>query len=477
MSEPTRRAEPCEDGSIVISVVVAMIVAGLITALMATVFQGLKVSRRSGDSANALQVADAGVNHAVGEIPKKGSTIGSFSVGPVAVGNGSYEYTAVKDFYQPAPHVPAVPVWHISALGTDEQGVQRRVNADAVAHGLFGQAIFVAGTGLFGTGLAVDSYIDGLTADNRCSGVGAVGSNDPAKLFFGPSSNGVPNSNPHNNCKSNPALTNPWQWPADACIAYGPGDDSQPYPPGAGTTGHCPTIRSSPGIYPGTWKTSPLFRPGTVRAPTGTGPEYIRETSTFECHNGTKKGPANQLQAGKVYIVPNLILRDGCQVIGGDPATAETDAPGDPAAGAAKVFVTGDVALGSQTGGANNLINEPPQNAATAGGPCGQTGQQSAPNSYYCPGWPKTLQIYVVGDGTVTFDNNGMKMWGLIHAAEATASFSAPQLDVWGSMIISSVGGSGSSNSPQWSWHYDESLQSMTTGLYQLANWREEPLS
>src|SRR4051812_23240399 len=63
-----------ERGNMVIAMMVLMVATGLIAASTALVYRGLKTSRRSGDSANALQLADAAVNDAVKEI---GSAVGT----------------------------------------------------------------------------------------------------------------------------------------------------------------------------------------------------------------------------------------------------------------------------------------------------------------------------------------------------------------------------------------------------------------
>ena len=51
-----------EDGSVALMMLVVMVVTLLLFAFIVTVEVGLRGSRRAGDSANALQVADAGVN-------------------------------------------------------------------------------------------------------------------------------------------------------------------------------------------------------------------------------------------------------------------------------------------------------------------------------------------------------------------------------------------------------------------------------
>ena len=445
-------------------VMIALVTTGLVITLVSVVAQGLRTTRRSGDSAHALQVADAGINDALSAVAKE--TGGSASGGD-SVGAASYTYNATRDSYVVSPSNPSVtaPIWHIDAVGTDAAGVQRRVKADALGVPLFTQAVFVNQAGTFGTGLAIDSYRSGA---EPCTGRGIAGSNDPSKLVFG-NGNGGPQGNAHENCGGD--------WPVDACIAYGPADGSQGYPPLAGVPGHCPTKTTVRGTVPGTWLDTPYFVPRAVKAPTGGG---VEEHTNFTCKGLTTGGqgsPANPLEANKVYRVSNLNLFDGCTVSGGNPALvgSATD-PTTAEAGAAKVFVTGSVKIGSQTGGAGNKINEPPKGAPDTSGVCGATGMMLEPGSYYCPGWPKTLQVYILGSGSVEFANNGMRFWGLVHGPKAPASFSAPGMDIYGAMLTSSAGGSTSAPSPQWNWHFDESISGILSGQYELRNWREEPL-
>lgn len=460
-----------DDGNMVILLSVIFVAGALIVMLLDVVHGGLRSSRRAGDSANSLQVADAGVNDAVtsvGDQPS-GLPVGTSFTRSGGIGDGTYTYTATLDQYQiTATHT--APIWHIDARGRDGQGVERRVRADAVPESVFSQAIFVKGAGVFGTGLAVDSYVSGTSLANTCNGLGTVGSNNANQLTFGGPGN--PNNNSHNNCPWKPSGGS---WPVDACIAYYAPEDltAGSYPPYTGQTGHCPTIRTAPGTYPGTWKTAPLFDAGTVTGPGGT------PAAALDCDDATT------LVAGQIYYVTSLELDDGCRVSGGDPTRPIVADLSAPQPGAVRIFVTGSVEIGS---GANDMINEPPHSHPSVTGPCGATGaltngiawgnaQNAMAPSWFCPGWPRTLQIYKIGgNGNVRFNGNGMKVWTTIAAPEAPAAFSAPQMHVWGALIASSSSGA-SQQSPQWGWHYDESLDAVLTGRYRLANWRECPIT
>ena len=464
-----------EQGSMIVLIAVILVATSLVVVLIDVVSGGLRNSRRFGDSANALQVADAGVNDAVtavGEQPT-GQTAGYSFTRTGGIGEGIYTYTATLDFYQVNPTMTA-PVWHVDALGTDARGLQRRVKADVVAEPLFAQAIFSKGSGVFGTGLAVDSYDGGSQLSDTCNGKGIVGTNSPSTLEFGGPGN--PSGGAHVNCQWMPT---PGVWPVDACIAYYAPENlaTGTYPPGSGTSGHCPTIRSQPGILPGTWKDAPLFKPPSVGSVSG-----VTLQSSLTCDDG------GDLVAGNVYYVTTLNLRNGCRIAGGDPRQfSPTPTGSSPESGAVKVFVAAGGLADIGGNGAGDMINEPPHSDAVSTGPCGPTGQQSnaltvgvgqvrKARSWFCPGWPRTLQVYVQGNGTVRFDNNDMKFWGVIANPGGTTEFSAPNLDVFGAMVTGSAGGSGgNTQSPQWNWHYDESLSGILTGRYFLQHWRECP--
>src|SRR6266498_4483454 len=106
-----------ERGSVAMALIVIVVATVMVVALLVTTQIGLRSARRAGDSANALQLADAGINDAAKAITAHtGSFSGTSSLGTA----GSYSYTATKDG----------AVWRLDAIGTDATGVKRRVLAD-----------------------------------------------------------------------------------------------------------------------------------------------------------------------------------------------------------------------------------------------------------------------------------------------------------------------------------------------------------
>jgi hypothetical protein len=260
------RTAPDEQGSVALALLVILVATTLVVTLLVVTEAGLRGSRRAGDSANALQLADAGINDGAKAITANAS---SFSRGPVSLGNaGSYTYTATKDG----------AVWHLDSTGTDPTGVKRRVLADAVDQPIFGNAFFAAsGATIKGT---ADSYT-GPT--DRCSidpgtgfGSGVVGSNGTINFTGGG------NTNCHG------------VYPADGCTFYGqasiPTGTGCPPPPASTTTGQ-------------------KFIPPPVTVPAG-----LTSEGTLSCpNNGT-------IPSG-THLYTDIILRDGCKVTGAQAAT------------------------------------------------------------------------------------------------------------------------------------------------------------
>ena len=123
-----------ERGSIVIALMIIFVATGLIVGTTLLVYNSMKTTRRLGDSANALQLADAAINDAVKDIP---TVVGS-NLGPVtkSLGTaGSYTYSGTLD--------NTTNIWHVDAWGTDKGGVRRHLKAEAVPQPLFGNALFV----------------------------------------------------------------------------------------------------------------------------------------------------------------------------------------------------------------------------------------------------------------------------------------------------------------------------------------------
>src|SRR6266540_1629861 len=142
-ARPTHASAARQRGSVAMALIVIMVATIMVVALLVTTQIGLRSARRSGDSANALQLADAGINDAAKAVTAHSSSFSDTSSLGTA---GSYTYTATKDG----------AVWRLDATGTDATGVKRRVLADAVDQPLFGHAFFaLAASELKGT---ADSY-------------------------------------------------------------------------------------------------------------------------------------------------------------------------------------------------------------------------------------------------------------------------------------------------------------------------------
>src|SRR6266540_3980340 len=151
-----------ERGSVAMALIVIVVATVMVVALLVTTQIGLRSARRAGDSANTLQLADAGINDAAKAIT---AHTGGFSGGSSLGTAGSYAYTATKDG----------AVWRLDATGTDASGVKRRVLADAVDQALFGHAFFaLAASELKGT---ADSYTGPSNTCATSPGMGVVGSN------------------------------------------------------------------------------------------------------------------------------------------------------------------------------------------------------------------------------------------------------------------------------------------------------------
>lgn len=173
----TRTVERDEQGSIAIMVMVALVVTGLVFAMLLTVEGGLRSSRRAGDSANALQVADAGVNDAIKAIPTVNQTQFSRSG---TLGNGSYSYTATQDAAQSS-------VWHVDVLGTDRTGVKRRVRAQATGQSLFSSPLYVNTSLSASAGAILDSFRSGHSLAGPSGNYQGGGCTDRGIMFFGQS--------------------------------------------------------------------------------------------------------------------------------------------------------------------------------------------------------------------------------------------------------------------------------------------------
>lgn len=409
-----RAAARDETGSIVIAIGVIVIATSLIVSLVTMTDSGLRSSRRAGDSANALQVADAGINDAV---RRAASVAGSSFSDTRSLGSaGSYAFTATKD--------PAMELWHIDAVGTDATGVRRRIKADAVPESIFANALFGQTAIQLGAGVAVDSYRSGASSVLKCTGRGYVGTNS-ANTFSATGSGG---GGGVTNCGGT--------YRYDGCISYA---DAAPVPD-IPASAQCPApVR----------KVTPKFP-----LPTITGPAGAPGAQPFgQCTSD----PATWIPSGLHYWT-SVKLRDGCRVA--------LNAAGDPA----EIFVSGAVEIG-EVNGQGGDVNKPQDGA---GGCPSSSGGYDVD---YCPGWPAKLQVNVLSgtSGVVCFNANNTNFWGLLAAPDRAITrcgSGGAQFEIWGAVMANTV-----DSHAQMALHYDESLSQLTNGRYVTKNWREEPLS
>lgn len=290
------RGRTGDRGSVAMAMLIIVIVTGLIVALLATAEFGLRSSRRAGDSANALQLADAGVNDAIKAITAQPTSATSFTGGPTTLGTaGSYSYTAVKDG----------TVWRVDSVGTDATGVRRRVLADAMDQPTFGNAFFgLASVSLKGS---ADSYTG---PSNPCSSdpaYGVVGSNGTITFTGGAGAR---------NCRGGS-----WSYVVDGCSFNG----QTTIPAGAIATGGCPPA-------PYTFTTTQRFNPPPVVVPAG-----LVSEGAYTC-------PTNGTVPSGTHLYTSITFSNGCKV-GGSAASV--------------LYTTGTVTIGVGTGNCNNVINAP----------------------------------------------------------------------------------------------------------------------
>ena len=413
------RMQRDEDGSIAITIAVMFIATGLVFAMLAVVEQGLRVSRRSGDSANALQVADAGVNDALKAVPTAATTAFTRSG---SVGTARYTYTATPD-----SSVDGQVVWHIDAMGTDSAGVRRRVRADAVGEPLFSQPLFIRANANFGSGVLLDSYANGTSSANMCTGHGVLGTNTPLQMVFGTRGRGGGVVN----CRGGG-----WSYSMDGCVSHG--DGTQPLPPYG--PGQCPPPPDTQALADGQLP----FLEATTR-----GVVFDFSGSTLTCDAG------RPLQGGRTYSYNQVNLLNGCAIA-------------NPTAGDVTIFASTSLDVGSR-GGSNDVINRPPT-GSSATTLCGATATASVPGNYFCPGWVSRLQVNMVGGAPVNINNNQMKFWGTIFAPRSLLTVNGAGCEMWGAVVANTA-----DTHAQFTWHYDDSLTRVGTGRFFLNNWREEP--
>jgi hypothetical protein len=435
-----------ERGSLVIAMMVIFVATGLIVSVVALVYNSMRTTRRAGDSANALQLADAAVNDAVKDIPSVvGSTmpLTTKSLGATA---GSYSYSATLD--------PTAPIWHIDAVGIDVSGVKRHVQAEASPESLFGNAFFVDSALSLPSGVLLDSFTNGATLQSTCTRKGILGTNNPGSLSFNANGGG---GTAQQNCTDAVwyGSSNTWTYPVDGCVGYHDPDAPDVYPPQYGTADHCPPL-------PYTAVATPKYSIPSVSVPTGTA--FVTQSS--RAGTGAQVWPnvpcdaTHHIPGGARYYVSQVSLLPGCQV--------------DAANGPALIYTTGGVNIGIQNGGAssnrNPGVNRPDLSNPLLCPTYSGTDWKGNPRSNYCSGWSANLQIYMTDGNTNSINfGNSVAFWGVIMGQSAQIA-TAPQVEMWGAMRVGGLSGSA-----QLSLHYDEALGSISTGVYTIKSWREEP--
>lgn len=407
---------------------VIVITTGLVLATVFAVESGQRSSRRAGDSASALQVADAAVNAAAQFLPTVPASL--TAVGPISasVGNGTYTYSATK--------IDNL-TWNVDALGVDKTGLKRRVLAQAVGTPIFGRPLLVRNTATFSSGAILDSF-SGPSTSELCTKGGILSIVNPSALTFGNEGNQA-------NCQGT-FLNNGWTAAMDGCEI--PSDEEEmalPIPNLADITGSakCPASNTK--------RVTPKFPVGNVTAPKqwdfpANSPPA--QGDTYTCDATATKA----LQGGKTYYYKSVLLLGGCVI-------------NNAAAGPARLFAE-TFTFGTKTGAQNQVINapQPPCAAFVLGGsiPGNTTG--------YCANWASKLQINVIGAGTVTFKNKARYGWAVINAPSGSVVLETEQLEFWGASVSDSM-----TASAQFTWHFDDNLlKGLGNGFFNVKNWREE---
>jgi hypothetical protein len=426
-----------ERGSITLVMIAAMVVTALVVSLLATVTDSMRFSRRAGDSANALQLADAGINDAIQTLPNQvGPTYnsgGCTSPCAVSLGSaGSYKYTAAID--------SSATVWHITSWGTDAHGQMRKVRADASAQSLFGNAFFVYSNAALGQG-TLDSFSDGSSLQHMCTLHGSL-SGDSGGIWFGTNGNG------NTNCQ-NYTYGNGWAYAVDGCNEFS-GATPPPAAPATGS-GQCP---------PTTTKVlSPAFNPPQVVGPGGNAVAQPAVCDGNAAHSSLK-AQAN----GLPYYWTTVALRPPCQV--------------DPSNGPVVIYSSGSIDIGNANGN-SGVVNPPLLTSAqcTSVTYTAAKDDNGNPSTDYCPGWAANLRIYQlsgVAAGAANINlRNHLQFWGIIDAPSGCTQCGAngPHAEVWGAIITQTFNATA-----QVTLHFDDSLGRIGTGRYSATNWREEPL-
>jgi hypothetical protein len=435
-----------ERGNIVLTMLVILVATGFIVAATSLVYNDLKTTRRYGDSANALQLADAGVNDAV----KAVSTATASTLGPVTktLGSaGSYTFSATLD--------TTTNIWLVDGWGIDKTGVKRHVKAEAVPQSPFSSAYFVDSALQLPAGVSLDSFRDGASLQDSCTRKGILGTNDPANLTF--NANGG-NGTAQQGCTDKVWYggANVWHYPVDGCVAYHDTSSPAVWPPQLGTSDHCPPV-------PATQVADPKFPIPSLSAPPGLGAPVTQQSGAGSAGQSWPNVPCDAthpIPGGHVYYLTQATLLPGCQV--------------QAINGPAIIYVQGAVNIGIQNGGASQNRNpgmNPPDTSNSLLCPnYSGAAFNGGPLSNYCSGWSSYLQIYMTDtdNSTINFGNSA-SFWGVIMGQKAKIA-TAPQVEMWGAMRVA-----GASASAQLMLHYDEALGSITNGVYTVKHWREEP--
>ena len=457
-----------ERGSIPIMMAILLVVSALVMATLDTVDVGLRSTRRAGDSANALQVADAGVNDAIQQAPTVPRSTGTFTRSGSLGSSGTYTYTATRDPIR-------TELWHIDVLGVDQTGLRRRIVADAIPASLFNSPLFVNSGLNLASGVSLDSFSAGTSINALCTGKGILGTNEPATMSFG----NVGQGQGVNNCKKMLGLDPLWDYSMDGCTSFG--DGSQALPPMG--TGRCPP-------EPATFKTPPRrFTPARVYAPGSTNNPSVADfrgdnlicdpsqTPSSDPSPTLANRTVSSLTGGKIYYYDTIELRDGCTI---SSPVLNTTAGGIDIDKPVYIYGTSRVDIGNRVGQGGN-VNRPPSGNVSV---CGTTASSTLadgranPAYYYCPLWSAGLRIRMLSgaggaanSSVVNIRSNGTKFWGSVEVPSGSFTLTGSQIEVWGAAASNSA-----SSNAQFTWHFDDALVTISHGQYGLATWREEPL-
>jgi hypothetical protein len=127
-----------EEGSIVLVMLAAIILGGLVAVLFADVRMGQQTARQDRDFHQAIQVADAGLQHAFVELANRDPDEDTLPIGAsigenrLLDGGGEFEWTATR---------VGRARWHVRSEG-EYRGSQRAVEATVGPHHLFQLAAF-----------------------------------------------------------------------------------------------------------------------------------------------------------------------------------------------------------------------------------------------------------------------------------------------------------------------------------------------